>query len=110
MSTSFTVRERQKNAMKAILNLNATVNGSTAATGAASEPVWKLFIYDRCGQDIVSPLFSVKELRESGITLHMQLHCDRDPIPDVPAVYFLLPTDENVMRICQDFRNQLYDH
>jgi hypothetical protein len=28
----------------------------------------------------------------------------------VPAVYFLLPTDENIMRICQDFRNQLYDH
>lgn len=39
-----------------------------------------------------------------------QLHSDRDPIPDVPAVYFLLPTDENIMRICQDFRNQLYDH
>ena len=39
-----------------------------------------------------------------------QLHSDRDPIPDVPAVYFLLPTDDNIMRICQDFRNQLYDH
>ena len=29
------------------------------------------------------------------------LHSDRDPIPDVPAVYFVLPTEENVQRICQ---------
>ncbi|XP_054154326.1 sec1 family domain-containing protein 1-like [Oppia nitens] len=105
MSTNFTVRERQKNAMRSILSLNSMVTKQTS-----TEPVWKVFIYDRCGQDIVSPLFSVKELRESGITLHMQLHSDRDPIPDVPAVYFLLPTDENIMRICQDFRNHLYDH
>lgn len=29
------------------------------------------------------------------------LHSDRDPIPDVPAVYFVMPTEENVDRICQ---------
>lgn len=37
------------------------------------------------------------------------MHSDRDSIPDVPAIYFVLPTDENIMRICQDFRNHLYD-
>lgn len=35
------------------------------------EPEWKLLIYDRFGQDIISPLISVKELREQGVTLHM---------------------------------------
>lgn len=35
----------------------------------ASEPVWKILIYDRLGQDIISPLMSVKELREQGVTL-----------------------------------------
>ena len=37
----------------------------------AAEPVWKILIYDRIGQDIISPLISVKELRELGVTLHV---------------------------------------
>lgn len=37
----------------------------------AAEPVWKILIYDRFGQDIISPLISVKELRELGVTLHV---------------------------------------
>uniref|UniRef100_A0A3B4AIY4 Uncharacterized protein n=1 Tax=Periophthalmus magnuspinnatus TaxID=409849 RepID=A0A3B4AIY4_9GOBI len=44
-----------------------------------------------------------------GITLHLLLHSDRDPIPDVPAIYFVMPTEENIDRICQDLRNQLYE-
>ncbi|XP_030070541.1 sec1 family domain-containing protein 1 isoform X2 [Microcaecilia unicolor] len=38
------------------------------------------------------------------------LHTDRDAIPDVPAVYFVMPTEENIDRICQDLRNQLYEN
>lgn len=49
-----------------MLNLNTTPNKVTT-----TEPVWKIFIYDRVGQDIISPLFSIKELREFGITLHL---------------------------------------
>uniref|UniRef100_A0A8C2XHZ0 Sec1 family domain-containing protein 1 n=1 Tax=Cyclopterus lumpus TaxID=8103 RepID=A0A8C2XHZ0_CYCLU len=87
-----------------MLNFNAAPLKNTAA-----EPVWKVLIYDRFGQDIISPLLSVKELRDMGITLHLLLHSDRDPIPDVPAVYFVMPTEENIDRICQDLRNQLYE-
>ena len=29
------------------------------------------------------------------------LHSDRDPIPDVPAIYFVMPSEENIDRICQ---------
>lgn len=53
-------------ALKVMLNLNLPIS-----TSVAQEPVWKLFIYDRCGQDIVSPLLSIKELRDLGVTLHM---------------------------------------
>lgn len=53
-------------ALKVMLNLNSPIHNMVTP-----EPVWKLFIYDRCGQDIVSPLISVKELRELGVTLHM---------------------------------------
>lgn len=99
------MRERQIGALKRMLNFNVPPTKSTVI-----EPVWKVLVYDRSGQDILSPLLSVKELRELGVTLHMLLHSDREPIPDVPAVYFVLPNDENISRIAQDFRNQLYDH
>ncbi|CAH2231063.1 jg3485 [Pararge aegeria aegeria] len=38
-----------------------------------------------------------------------QLHSDRDSIPEVPAVYFCTPSEENLGRICQDLDNGLYD-
>lgn len=37
------------------------------------------------------------------------LHSNRDSIPEVPAIYFCAPTDENIGRISQDFQNGLYD-
>ncbi|XP_044127858.1 sec1 family domain-containing protein 1 isoform X2 [Bufo gargarizans] len=91
-------------ALRRMLNFNVPLVKST--TG---EPVWKVLIYDRFGQDIISPLLSVKELRDMGVTLHLLLHSDRDAIPDVPAIYFVMPTEENVDRICQDLRTQLYE-
>uniref|UniRef100_A0A4W4DYM9 Sec1 family domain-containing protein 1 n=2 Tax=Electrophorus electricus TaxID=8005 RepID=A0A4W4DYM9_ELEEL len=94
----------KKTALKRMLNFNTPPLKNTTA-----EPVWKVLIYDRFGQDIISPLLSVKELRDMGITLHLLLHSDRDPIPDVPAIYFVMPTEENIDRICQDLRNQLYE-
>jgi hypothetical protein len=45
----------------------------------------------------------------ASVFLYRQLHSDRDPIPDVPAVYFCLPTEENLGRIGQDLQSNLYD-
>ena len=53
-------------ALRQMLNLNQPESKSIAP-----EPVWKILIYDRYGQDIISPLLSVKELREMGVTLHV---------------------------------------
>ncbi|RZF38555.1 hypothetical protein LSTR_LSTR006150 [Laodelphax striatellus] len=98
------LREKQIAALKQMLNLNQPQTKLMAA-----EPVWKILIYDRYGQDIISPLISIKELRELGVTLHVQLHSDRDPIPDVPAVYFCMPSEENLGRMGQDMQNNIYD-
>lgn len=98
------LKEKQIAALKQMLNLNQhNVKSST------SEPVWKILIYDRYGQDIISPLLSIKDLREMGVTLHLQLHSDRDAVPDVPAVYFCMPSEENLGRISQDLNANLYD-
>ncbi|CAL1541171.1 unnamed protein product [Lymnaea stagnalis] len=102
MATS--LQEKQVNALKRMLNFNQVPTKTSNA-----EPQWKVLIYDRFGQDIISPLLTVKELRDIGVTLHLSLHSDRDPIPDVPAIYFVMPTDDNIQRICRDFQNQLYE-
>ncbi|XP_067939392.1 sec1 family domain-containing protein 1-like [Watersipora subatra] len=101
MSTS--VRQRQTAAIKRMLNFNQPLGKSSNA-----EPEWKVLVYDHCGQDIISPLFSVKELRDAGITLHQKLLSNRESIPDVPAIYFVLPTEENVKRLSKDLKDQLY--
>jgi len=53
-------------AIKQMLNLNVPQMKTLA-----SEPVWKILIYDRIGQDIISPIISIRELRELGVTLHV---------------------------------------
>lgn len=87
-----------------MINFNQPITKSSVM-----EQSWKILIYDKYGQDIISPILPVKELQELGVTLHLQLHSPRDPVPDVPAIYFCLPTDENLDRISQDMQNQLYE-
>lgn len=50
-----------------MINLNSGVGNTTVG----SETTFSVLIYDKHGQDIISPLLSVKDLREMGITLHM---------------------------------------
>ena len=90
--------------LKQMINCNQPITKSSVM-----EQSWKILIYDKYGQDIISPIVPVKELQELGVTLHLQLHSPRDPVPDVPAIYFCLPTDENLDRISQDMQNQLYE-
>ena len=48
-----------------------------AGGNVSSAPSWKVLVYDSIGQSILAPLFSVKELREMGVTLHILLHSER---------------------------------
>jgi len=69
---------------------------------------WKILIYDAPCRSIISPLLSVSQLRQRGVTLHLLISTDREPIPDVPAVYFVEPTRANLQIIAQDCANRLY--
>ncbi|KAI9102828.1 Sec1-like protein [Phlyctochytrium arcticum] len=124
MSGNKSLRELQKDAIYTLLNLNhkdvTSDNGSGAIVSATSsnipstplaisEPVWKVLIYDKLGQDVISPLIKVNELREQGVTVHMPLYSERLPIPDVPALYLVQPTAENIQRITEDFGKGLYE-
>jgi len=70
---------------------------------------WKVLIYDQPSRDIISPLLTVSKLRDIGVTLHMLLENPRESIPDVPAVYFMRPSQTNISRFVQDCKAQLYD-
>ena len=74
----------------------------------SSHNQWKVLIYDAHCRSIISPILSVQQLRRRGVTLHLLLDSDREPIPDVPAIYFCCPTKHNLSRIAQDCAKQLY--
>ncbi len=89
--------------------------------GQSWQDVWKVLIYDQHCSQILSPLITVNELREQAVTLPMcaptqsphsdltRIHVrrlitsERQAI-DVPAVYFVQPTRENIdliVRVCE---------
>jgi hypothetical protein len=64
---------------------------------------------DKTSQDILATSLRVQDLRDNGVTLHMQLSSERPPLPDVPAVYFVSPVQESLDRIVKDLQNNLYE-
>jgi hypothetical protein len=78
--------------------------------GQPDQPaIWKILIFDQRCQDIISSVLRVNDLRELGVTLHLQIKSDRAPVTDVPAVYFLEPTQDNMERLVQDLSRRMYD-
>ncbi|CAI9104823.1 OLC1v1003587C1 [Oldenlandia corymbosa var. corymbosa] len=103
------LRLKQTECILRMLNLNQPVSSVSAGAGGGSEEVYKILIYDRFCQDILSPLIHVKDLRKHGVTLYFLVDKDRKPVVDVPAVYFLQPTPNNIQRIISDAAKSLYD-
>ncbi|CAN1770694.1 SEC1 family transport protein SLY1 [Linum perenne] len=99
------LRQKQTECIIRMLNLNQPVN----ATGTANEEVYKILIYDKFCQNILSPLIHVKDLRKHGVTLYFLIDKDRKPVHDVPAVYFVQPSQPNIQRIIADASRGLYD-
>ncbi|GAA98105.1 uncharacterized protein L969DRAFT_102218 [Mixia osmundae IAM 14324] len=121
-----TLRDKQVSSLVSLLNFNATQAGAAAVNGSYANsahvnglvngstpgnplPVWKILILDSRSQDVLATTLKVSDLRDNGVTLHLQLHADRPALPDVPAVYFVMPTRENVLRIAEDLKRNLYE-
>lgn len=109
------LREIQRKALLRVLNLNsAEDSGALRNDGLPQvdnhEPVWKFLVFDQLGQNVISSVLRVNDLREAGVTVHMHLKANRHPMEDVPAsrlslkspltlVYLLEPTPENITLI-----------
>ena len=101
---TLSIRNRHIACLETVLNLNSTVDSKTSW-----QEHWKLLIYDGQCRDVISTLFKVADLRKHGVTLHLSLHSDRQPVQDVAALYLVEPTSENVQRIARDCAAGLYD-
>ncbi|KAG6653603.1 SEC1 family transport protein SLY1-like [Carya illinoinensis] len=99
------LRQKHTECIARMLNLNQPVN----ATGTANEEVYKILIYDKFCQNILSPLIHVKDLRKHGVTLYFLIDKDRKPVHGVPAVYFVQPNQTNIQRVIADASRSLYD-
>ena len=109
---ALSVQGGQRDAIRKMLQLNRGGEADWDQATAQDDGTWKVLIYDKYCRDIISPLFKVGELKQMNVTLHMMLHpaqSERQRIPDVPAIYFVQPTEHNVTRICEDAKNGLYD-
>lgn len=66
------------------------------------EPGWKLLILDSSSAEVVTPLLSPADLRRHGVTLQLNIEAQRGELPDVPVVYIISPTAENLARVLRD--------
>lgn len=97
---SLTLRDKQTQALERLLNFNGADN--------AAGPVWKLLIFDSAGRDIISSVLRVNDLFRNGVTLYMLANSERHPLSDVPAIYFVEPTEQNIAQIGKDVARNLY--
>lgn len=87
-----------------MLNFN-----NAAQVGKDPSELYKVLVLDKSSKDVIAPLLRLNDLRKQGVTLHLMLEAERQPIPDVPAVYFVQPSQANVERLIQDAANNLYE-
>ncbi|EJP67806.1 Protein sly1 [Beauveria bassiana] len=116
------LRDRQIASLKKILNLNETVDSSEGeevhANGllapvapildADGNPIWKVLVFDDLGRDVISSVMRVSDLRSMGVTMHMHIGTVRHQIPDVPVIYLLEPSPQNMQAITNDLQKGLY--
>jgi len=97
-------QEVQRAAILRMLNIGAP--GDQQWGGAQT---WKVLVYDKFCQEVVAPLLKIGGLRAQGVTINQSLTSERLPVADVPAVYFVEPTEANIKRIAEDLAKGLYE-
>ncbi|ROT37473.1 SEC1 family transport protein SLY1 [Sodiomyces alkalinus F11] len=116
------LRDRQVAALKKVLNLNndvetndpddAHANGGALAPSSIltpeGDPIWKVLVMDDLARDLSASVLKVSDLRSMGVTLHTHIAAARHPIPDVPVIYLLEPTRQNLKQITSDLQKGLY--
>lgn len=92
-----------------MLHLNIDSENADLTAGLSGEEIiWKVLVLDSKSTAIISSVLRVNDLLKSGVTSHALINTSRSPLPDVPAIYFVEPTSQNIKRISQDIKNDMY--
>ncbi|CDR44112.1 CYFA0S13e03664g1_1 [Cyberlindnera fabianii] len=92
-----------------MLHLNINSEGADLTESLNGEEIiWKVLILDNKSTSIVSSVLRVNDLLRCGITMHTLINSQRSPMPDVPVIYFVEPTTENISRITEDLKSDKY--
>ncbi|EKX52395.1 Sec1 family protein B, partial [Guillardia theta CCMP2712] len=65
---------------------------------------WKVLVVDGNSVRVVSTACRLSEMTEEGISLIENVELDRQPMPNMHAIYFLTPSWSSVKRLCSDFQ------
>ncbi|ODV80524.1 Sec1-like protein [Suhomyces tanzawaensis NRRL Y-17324] len=106
---SISLRDKQISTLEKMLNLNKSDEGHTGGL-KNEEIIWKVLILDQKSRLILSSVLRVNDLLKNGITIHSLIDSKRSPLPDVPVVYFIEPTINNILHIIEDLKNDLYEN
>lgn len=67
---------------------------------------WKVLVADRAALRILAAALQVNQLVNEGITIVEMLDMRREPLPRIPAIYFVTPTAETVEHLVQEESTQ----
>lgn len=77
------------------------LNGMIRKVGSEANK-WKVLVVDRESLRILSAALQVNELVNEGITIVEMLDMRREPLPRIPALYFVTPSAESVQQLASE--------
>lgn len=98
--------EMQRSAILRMLNIGSEGGDQQAPPSSWK---WKVLVYDKFCMEAIAPLLRIGGLRSYAVTLHLNITNERHPVCDVPAVYFLEPTEDNIKMVKSDLAKGLYE-
>ncbi|KAJ1281773.1 hypothetical protein BS78_04G331300 [Paspalum vaginatum] len=102
------LRQKQLDLIVRMLHLNQPPPPPAGTVAEQEEEVYKILVLDSFCLSLLSPLLRVADLRKHGVTLFFPIDKPRQRVDDVPAVYFLRPTQANADRVAADAAAALY--
>lgn len=92
-----------------MLHLNKEGDADLTLASKKEEIVWKVLVLDARLQAVLSSVLRVNDLLRCGITVHTVVNARRLPLPDVPVIYFVAPSVDNIKAIIDDLSSDKYD-
>uniref|UniRef100_A0A061S1I1 Syntaxin-binding protein 1 n=2 Tax=Tetraselmis sp. GSL018 TaxID=582737 RepID=A0A061S1I1_9CHLO len=65
---------------------------------------WKVLVLDELTTRVISSACKMSDILDEGVTLVEDLNKRRQPMHDMPGIYFVSPTPKSIKTICNDFQ------